>query len=120
MREFVDKTAAMEGKDGVLSVSIGHCFPYADVPELSGRIPVITDGDKAKADRLAMAFSGSPVVMADPAGNAGGGAPSDNTTILHRMIARDVQGAAVFRRGRECDVPIAVRRQDWAWLGRAG
>lgn len=22
-----------------LSVSIGHCFPYADVPELTGRIP---------------------------------------------------------------------------------
>jgi microcystin degradation protein MlrC len=27
MRAFVDKTAAMEGKDGVLSVSIGHCSP---------------------------------------------------------------------------------------------
>ena len=53
MRAFVDKTAAMEGKDGVLSVSIGHCFPYADVPELSGRILVITDNDKAKADALA-------------------------------------------------------------------
>jgi microcystin degradation protein MlrC len=50
MRAFVDKTAAMEGKDGVLSVSIGHCFPYADVPELTGRILVITDNDKAKAD----------------------------------------------------------------------
>ena len=53
MRAFVDRTAAMEGKDGVLSVSIGHCFPYADVAELGGRILVITDGDKAKADRLA-------------------------------------------------------------------
>ena len=53
MRAFVDRIKAMEGKDGVLSISIGHCFPYADVPELSGRILVITDGDKAKADRLA-------------------------------------------------------------------
>jgi microcystin degradation protein MlrC len=53
MRAFVDKTAAMEGKDGVLSVSIGHCFPYSDVPELGGRILVITDNDKPQADRLA-------------------------------------------------------------------
>src|SRR3984885_9122712 len=53
MRAFVDKTAAMEGRKGVLSVSIGHCFPYADVPELTGRFLVITDDDKAKADRLA-------------------------------------------------------------------
>ena len=53
MRAFVDRTTAMEGKDGVLSVSIGHCFPYADVPEMCGRILVVTDGDKALADRLA-------------------------------------------------------------------
>ncbi len=133
MRAFVDKTAAMEGKDGVLSVSIGHCFPYADVPELSGRILVITDNDKARADRLAttigeefismrgktapeavpfddgisaaVAFNGSPVVMADPADNAGGGAPTDNTTILRRLIERDVQDAAI---GPIWD-PIAVR-----------
>jgi microcystin degradation protein MlrC len=133
MRAFVDKTAAMEGKDGVLSVSIGHCFPYADVPELSGRVLVITDNDKDKANRLATAigeefvsmrgktapvslpfdegisraltFNGSPVVLADPADNAGGGAPSDNTTILRRMIERGVEDAAV---GPIWD-PIAVR-----------
>jgi microcystin degradation protein MlrC len=133
MRAFVDKTQAMEGKDGVLSVSIGHCFPYADVAELTGRIMVITDGDKAKADRLAseigqefvgmrgrtapeylsiedgigaaLAFNASPVVMADPADNAGGGAPTDNTTILRRLIERNVQDAAV---GPIWD-PIAVR-----------
>ena len=53
MRAFVDKTKAMEGKDGVLSISIGHCFPYADVPELGGRILVVMDRDKAKGDALA-------------------------------------------------------------------
>jgi microcystin degradation protein MlrC len=133
MRAFVDKTAAMEGRDGVLSVSIGHCFPYADVAELTGRILVITDNDKAKADRLAsevgqefiamrgrtapdymagdegitaaLAFNGSPVVMADPADNAGGGAPSDNTTILRRLIERKADGAAL---GPIWD-PVAVR-----------
>jgi microcystin degradation protein MlrC len=133
MRAFVDKVSAMEGKDGVLSISIGHCFPYADVPELSGRVLVITDGDKAKADAVATAigkefvamrgkttppylsvedeisfaveFDGAPVIMADPADNAGGGAPSDNTTILRAMIARDVRDAAL---GPIWD-PIAVR-----------
>jgi microcystin degradation protein MlrC len=141
MRAFVDKTAALEGKDGVLSVSIAHCFPYADVPELSGRILVITDNDKDKAGRLAttigeefvsmrdrtapesvpfdegisaaVAFNGAPVVLADPADNAGGGAPTDNTTILRRLIARDVQDAAV---GPIWD-PIAVRLCFDAGLG---
>src|SRR3954471_9470013 len=36
MRAFVDKVSAMEGRDGVLSISIGHCFPYGDVPEMGG------------------------------------------------------------------------------------
>ena len=84
----------------------------------------ITDGDKAKADRLAteigqefvamrgrtapdylgaddgdqptaLALNGHPIVMADPADNAGGGAPTDNTTILRQMIARGVDNAAL-------------------------
>src|ERR1051326_5006694 len=36
----------------------------------------------------------APVVIADTADNAGGGAPSDNTTFVHRLIARGVEGAA--------------------------
>jgi microcystin degradation protein MlrC len=133
MRGFVDRMMAMEGKDGILSISIGHCFPYADVAELGGRILVVTDGDKAQADRLAteigqefvamrgrtapdylevsagvaagIAANAFPVVMADPADNAGGGAPSDNTTILRELISRDAQEAAL---GPIWD-PIAVR-----------
>ncbi|MBV9834897.1 MAG: M81 family metallopeptidase, partial [Alphaproteobacteria bacterium] len=53
MRAFVDRLFAMEGKDGVLSLSVAHCFPYADVAELGTRMLVITDGDKKKADSLA-------------------------------------------------------------------
>jgi len=133
MRAFVDKIKTMEGKDGVLSISIGHCFPYADVTELGGRILVIMDKDKTKGDALAAAIgqefvsmrgktmptyfgvdegitaaletNESPVVMADPADNAGGGAPSDNTTILRRLIEREAREAAV---GPLWD-PIAVR-----------
>ena len=133
MRGFVDGIKEMEGRNGVLSISIAHCFPYGDVPELSGRVLVITDGDKAKGDALAtklgtelvgmrgktqpdyfdvggavgtaMAANDGPIVVAEPTDNAGGGAPSDNTTILRELIARDAQNAAV---GPIWD-PVAVR-----------
>ena len=141
MRAFVDTVKAMEGKDGVLSVSINHCFPYADVPELGGRILVVMDGNKARGDAIAtrigeefvsmrgktlprfydvdggidaaLAVEGMPVVMADPADNAGGGAPSDNTTILRRMIERRVDNAALA----PIWDPIAVRLCFDAGLG---
>ena len=125
MRGFVDRTKAMEGKDGVLSISICHGFPHADVPELGSRILVVMDKDKAKGDVLAteigeefvsmrgktaiaqkffsvedgidaaLEFNDAPVVIADAADNAGGGAPSDNTTILRRLIERQAEDAAV-------------------------
>jgi microcystin degradation protein MlrC len=122
MRSFVDRIQAMEGRDGVLSISLAHCFPYADVPELGSRVLVVTDGRKAEGDRLAMAlaqeFFGmrgstmpphlSPdgiidavasidgtVVVADPSDNPGGGAPGDSTWILRRLIERGVTGVAL-------------------------
>jgi microcystin degradation protein MlrC len=141
MRAFVDKVKAMEGKEGILSISICHCFPYADVEELSGRILVITDDDKAKADAVATALgeefismrgktappyetveggiaaarahNGAPVVVADPADNAGGGAPSDNTTILRHLIETGAESAALA----PIWDPIAVRLCFDAGLG---
>jgi microcystin degradation protein MlrC len=38
-------------------------LPYADVPELSGRILVITGNDEAKANRLASAIGEEFVAM---------------------------------------------------------
>ena len=123
MRGFVDRIKGLEGKDRILSISLGHCFPYADVSELSGRVLVVADGDKSAADALAsrigaefvamrgrtapdylapdaaidaaLAAPGEPVVLADPADNAGGGAPSDNTTILRRLLDRHVERATI-------------------------
>ncbi|MCK1440550.1 M81 family metallopeptidase [Bradyrhizobium sp. 15] len=133
MRGFVDRMKAMEGNDGVLSISIGHGFYLGDVPELGGRILVVMDRDKAKGDALAtkigeefismrgktapeyvsvqegiasaMKVDGGPVVISDTTDNAGGGAPSDNTTILRRLIEQRTEGAAV---GPIWD-PVAVR-----------
>lgn len=122
MRAFVDKMSSLEGKDGVLSVSAAHCFPYADVPEMGARILVMTDNQRAAGDRLAKALGDEffamrgktlppyhtpdgvidlalaqpgPVVVADPSDNPGGGAPGDSTVILRRLIERGVQGAAL-------------------------
>ena len=37
---------AMEGKDGVLSISIAHGFPWGDVPEMGTKMLVYADGDE--------------------------------------------------------------------------
>ncbi|WP_185984097.1 M81 family metallopeptidase [Aureimonas mangrovi] len=53
MRSFVDRLKAMEGRNGVLSVSVIHGFMAGDVPEMGTRIVVVTDGAKAAGDELA-------------------------------------------------------------------
>ena len=53
MRSFVDRIKAMQGKDGVLSISVIHGFMAADVPEMGTRILVVTDNDPAKGKTLA-------------------------------------------------------------------
>lgn len=123
MRALVDRTKALEGKGKILSISICHCYPYADVPELSGRVLVVADGDKGAAEQMArmigfelialrgrsappylsvdaaidaaLSVGGGPIVLAEPADNAGGGAASDNTSIVRRLMERRVEGAAV-------------------------
>ncbi|MGO4392258.1 M81 family metallopeptidase [Variovorax sp. M-6] len=132
-RSFVDRLQALEGKDGVLSISIVHGFSWGDVAEMGTKVLVYTDGDRARADALArqladeligmrdgltvrypdidtaldeaLAFDGAPVVLADGADNPGGGAASDSTFILRRMIERGTTNAAI---GPMWD-PIAVR-----------
>ncbi|BBK44092.1 microcystinase C [Allostella vacuolata] len=133
MRGFVDRMQAMEGRDGVLSISVAHGFPYADVPEIGTRVLVITDDRKAFGDRLAeqlgreiwdfradacapsmtidealdraVARNQGTVVIADPSDNAGGGAAGDSTFVLRRMLERGITDAAF---GPVWD-PVAVR-----------
>jgi len=52
-----------------------------------------------------LACKDGPVVLAEPADNAGGGAPSDNTSILRALVVRDVPDAGI---GPVWD-PVAVR-----------
>jgi microcystin degradation protein MlrC len=132
-RGFVDRLQSLEGKDGVLSISVSHGFPWGDVPEMGTKVLVYTDGDQAKADALArqladeligmrdaltvdypgidesldaaLAFDDGPTVLADGSDNPGGGAASDSTFILRRMVEREIRNAVV---GPIWD-PIAVR-----------
>ena len=122
MRSFVDRLLAMEGKEGVLSVSIAHGFPWGDTPDMGSKVLVYTDGNPAQAEALArtlgeeiigfrdqlappypgadealdqaLAHTEFPVVLADSADNAGGGAPSDATFILERVLARGITDVA--------------------------
>ncbi|MFV0475283.1 MAG: M81 family metallopeptidase [Pikeienuella sp.] len=121
VRAYVDRMSAMEGKDGVLSVSLAHGFPWGDSPRVGTRTLVITDGDAdlaaARAQALgeelwamreqlrvypdigtgldrALRVEGGPVVLADFADNAGGGAPSDSTFVLRAVLDRGLRDVA--------------------------
>jgi microcystin degradation protein MlrC len=123
MRSFVDSMMAAEGKDGILSLSLAHCFPWGDVPTESAYMLAITDNNPQQAKQLAeewgqkffalrhplqlpslpmdealdkaLSINEYPVVVADQADNAGGGAPSDSTFALKALLDRGVQNAAV-------------------------
>ncbi len=123
MMGFVKRMQSFEGHDGVLSVSFGHGFPWGDVPEAGAKLWVVTDNDEPKAQAiakqlarelwdlreqtrapstsvdeaidLALATEGGPVVLGDVADNPGGGAPSDSTFLLRRVIERRI-GHAVL------------------------
>ena len=132
-RAFVDRIMALEGKNGVLSISITHGFAWGDVADMGTKVFVYTDNDPAQAAQLArqladelivmreqlappypdidqaldqaLAFDGGPVVISDGADNPGGGAASDSTFILRRMVECGITNAAL---GPLWD-PMAVR-----------
>ena len=132
-RGFIDRVQAMEGRDGVLTISIGQGFAHGNVPDMGSKVLVYTDGDPGQAELLAMQLAAEmigmrdslavrypaidaaldqavaapkgPVVLADRADNPGSGAPGDSTFVLRRMIERGLGNGAV---GPIWD-PIAVR-----------
>jgi microcystin degradation protein MlrC len=81
MRSFVAQMREAEREPGVLSVSLGHGFPWGDVPEAGAKLWVVTDNDAvlaaSVAARLGAAFwrlrghIGADVVGIDAALDAG-------------------------------------------------
>ncbi|WP_416897393.1 MAG: M81 family metallopeptidase [Minwuia sp.] len=141
MRGLVDRMLAREGEGGVLSLSIAHGFPWGDVERVGTRTLCIADGDAALAQKEAEALgrelfglreelrirypdietaidraeaaSVGPVVLADTADNAGGGAPGDSTYVLEALIRRRITNVAT---GLYYD-PMAVRACEEAGEG---
>ena len=123
MRSFVDHLKSLEGQNGILSVSIAHGFMHADVKEMGSRVLVVSDDRKEDGDRLAetigrqlwerrgtwstpalpmadgiarvLAHNDGTAILAEPADNAGGGATSDNTLVIHELRARGARDVAI-------------------------
>lgn len=132
MRGFVDRMLALEGREGVLSVSLIHGFMAGDSADLGAQVIVITDDrpdqGAALAERLGRevfgfrgqtrppflppdaalaraAVSPRPVVLADVWDNPGGGVAGDSTILLLAALERGVTNACL---GPLWD-PMAVR-----------
>lgn len=123
VRAVVDKMHEMEHRQGILSASFGHGFPWGDVAEAGAKTWVIADGDAVLAREsareladavcmlrtwpthsnlsvdaaldMAIAVHGRPVILADVADNPGGGAPGDSTFVLQRLIERGIKDATI-------------------------
>ncbi|WP_108660212.1 M81 family metallopeptidase [Acuticoccus kandeliae] len=115
-RSFVDRMRAMEGKDGILSISVAHGFQAADVYDVGTKVFVVADGaaNRAKAAalaetlgreilawpasagpvhhkphdaiRLALGESGQPIVFADRWDNPGGGVAGDSSVMVRALL----------------------------------
>ena len=123
MDGYVAEMQAREGRNGILSLSLSHGFPWGDSPDVGARMLAITDGDEDKAVAVAQEFgqklwdlreafrpdwpsipealdraaaaTETPVVLADFADNAGGGAPADSTFVLQEVLARGMKNIAL-------------------------
>ncbi len=56
MAAFVAEMKAQEGREGVLSLSLAHGFPWGDVAESGVRMLAVVDGDVAGARSVAERF----------------------------------------------------------------
>jgi microcystin degradation protein MlrC len=64
---FVQRLQALEGHDGVLSITLTHGFPWGDVPDMGTQLLVYTDarqpGAQARGDRLARQLADELIAM---------------------------------------------------------
>jgi microcystin degradation protein MlrC len=125
MRGFVGAMQEAEKREGVLSVSLGHGFQFADVVNVGAKVLVVTDNNEILAQKVAHEFgmklyelrrhigfesmsltmdealskalvsTKTPVVVADQSDNIGGGAPGDSTFALRWLLERGVEEAAI-------------------------
>ena len=117
-KPLYDRGNAMLARPGVLSNSIVLGFPYADVAEMGTSFVVVTDNDRAAAQRMVNELSADlvarrndfigefisienaidradaspgPILLLDMGDNVGGGSPGDGTLLASALEARKIQ-----------------------------
>jgi microcystin degradation protein MlrC len=118
---FVADMIAAEGRGGILSLSLNHGFPWADVPNAGAKMLAVADRDRDLAQRaadewgqrfeairadallpfvpleqaiaVARQTGDKPLLLADTSDQTGGGAPGDTIYMLHAMIAAGIAPA---------------------------
>jgi microcystin degradation protein MlrC len=125
MRGFVNAMKEAERREHVLSISLGHGFPFADLAHVGAKMLVVTDGDQVLAERVAREFGlrayglrrdigfellsrsmgdtlgralasqKTPVVVADQSDNIGAGAPGDATFALRWLLDHQARDVAM-------------------------
>jgi microcystin degradation protein MlrC len=121
MVQFTEDLFAAEGKDGILSLSLNHGFPWADVPNAGAKMLAVADGDIGIAERAAEAFGrrfyavraeatlpfvpfdeaiaraqepgDKPILLADTSDQTGGGAPGDTTYMIKAFLDAGIRDA---------------------------
>lgn len=71
-RGFVDRMKALEGRDGILSISVAHGFQAADVHDVGTKVLVIADGEVHRDQAAALAERLGREILS---WGAGGGGP---------------------------------------------
>lgn len=125
LRGLVDAMGQVKSRDGVLSVSFGHGFQFADLPHVGAKVLAITNNNDTLARQVAREFGlrvyelrrelgfdslslplhealsraltshRTPVVVADQSDNPGGGAPGDATFALRWLLDHEAQDVAM-------------------------
>lgn len=141
MREAIAELQRLEAQPGVVRGSIATCYFLADVPDMGASVYVVTDNDRAAAQRYAdelghwcyerradwhfpmpptrealthaEAVGRFPVIFADMRDNTGGGSPGDSTGMLRTFIEAGLCDACVLN----ITDPDAVRECHAAGVG---
>ena len=121
IRTFTDKLESLQDGERIVSISFVHGFPWGDTRDTGGRVLVYAR-ERGSAQSLADALAqeiwamrtvsqprlltvdealeavesapDGPVVLADFADNAGGGAPADSTFVLRAVLERGLTNVA--------------------------
>lgn len=117
---IVTESKELEKNEKILAVSVSGGYQYADVPWMGPSVVVVTNNDKALAEKeakrlsdllwdsryetvldnpqpaeavkMAMEHEGRPVVLIDMGDNIGGGTTGDSSFLLEELLKQNAQG----------------------------